>query len=31
MDFDNMPIENITLSQKQGRLLEDKLFTKLNL
>ena len=30
MDFDNMPIENITLSQKQGRLLEDKLFTKLN-
>ena len=25
-----MPIENITFSQKQGRLLEDRLSTKLN-
>ena len=30
MDFKIMPIENITFSQKQGILLEDRLSTKLN-
>jgi IS5 family transposase len=30
MDFKIMPIENITFLQKQGRLLEDRLSTKLN-
>jgi hypothetical protein len=31
MDFEIIPIENITFSQKQGRLFEDKLSIKLNL
>lgn len=30
MDFKIMPIENITFSQKQGRLFENKLSIKLN-